>query len=144
MAAQSTGSVKVLVQPPNDSFEAIATARQGLAHRIGGGRGLTFALRPLLGGRTGGIAAGLLRAGLLPPPHEALRLDGCLLPQPLLEDPAALALTQAGQLPVDLHRDLRPPGSVHENQHGLFVTLGGAPRSACSMFTRTDCTSGGA
>ena len=37
-------------------------------------------------------------------------LDGHLLPQPLLEDPAPLARTQTGQLPVDLRRDLRPPG----------------------------------
>ncbi|MDQ1051970.1 hypothetical protein QFZ76_010295 [Streptomyces sp. V4I2] len=65
-------------------------ARQGLVHRVGGRRGLALVLRPLPGTRTGRIAAGLIRAGLLTPPRKVLRLDGRLLPQPLLEDLAAL------------------------------------------------------
>ncbi|WP_459248747.1 hypothetical protein [Streptomyces youssoufiensis] len=71
--------------------------------------------RPLPDNRTGGIAA-----GLLPPPDEVLRLDGHLLPKPLHEDAPTLALAQAGQLPVDLRRDLRAPGAV-EVDHGAAV-----------------------
>ncbi|MER8226364.1 hypothetical protein ABTZ58_38905 [Streptomyces sp. NPDC094143] len=95
---------------PNRLLLPAVLARQGLARRFGGRRLLALALRLLPGGRTGRLAAGLLHAGLLLPPCEAFRLDGHLLAQPLLEDPAALTGAQAGQLPLDLRRDLGPPG----------------------------------
>jgi transposase len=60
-----TAVVARLAQPGRLVLPAVL-AGQGLAHRVGGGLGLTFALRLLPGSRTGGIMAGLLRAGLLP------------------------------------------------------------------------------
>ncbi|MEU5161219.1 hypothetical protein AB0G74_16655 [Streptomyces sp. NPDC020875] len=39
-------------------------------------------------------------------PHEFLRLDSSVIAQPLLEDATTLTVGQAGQLPVDLGRDL--------------------------------------
>lgn len=53
----------------------------------------------------------------MPPPV------GRLLPQPLLEDPAAPALGQAGQLPVDLRRDLRPPGTPDVHHVAAVLAL---------------------
>ncbi|WP_171075634.1 hypothetical protein [Streptomyces sp. YIM 121038] len=63
-------------------------------------RGRTFGLRPLRRCHTGRIPAGLLRAGLLLPPGEVLRLASGVLAQPILADAPPLAVGQAGQLPV--------------------------------------------
>ncbi|URN10954.1 transposase [Streptomyces radiopugnans] len=69
----------------------------------------------------GGIAAGLLRAGLLTAPHEVLRLDGRLLAQPVLEDAPTLAVGEAGQLPIDLSCDLRSPGPPDVEEAGQVL-----------------------
>ncbi|GCD32903.1 hypothetical protein OEIGOIKO_00621 [Streptomyces chrestomyceticus JCM 4735] len=82
-----TAVVARLAQPGRPTAPAVL-ARQRLADHVGG-RGLTLAVRLLGCCHTDRIApgplrAGLLRAGLLLTPREALRLDGRVLAQPLL------------------------------------------------------------
>ncbi|WP_411142167.1 hypothetical protein [Streptomyces sp. x-80] len=108
-----------LAQPTGLLLPAVL-ARRRLTDRVGGGRGLSFALRPLLRGGTGLIAPGLLRAGLLPPPREVLRLDGGLLAQPFLKGLSALAVGQAGQLPAGLRAD---PGAAGPAQVDHVVAV---------------------
>lgn len=111
-----------LAQPGRLALAAVLT-RQRLAERGVGGRDLTLALVPLPRSRTGRTPPGLLGCGLLLPPHQVLRLDGSPRTQPLFEDLAALAVTQAGQLPVRLRRDPRPPGILQRALLGQVHTL---------------------
>ncbi|MFC9178921.1 MULTISPECIES: hypothetical protein, partial [unclassified Streptomyces] len=84
-----------------------ALARQRLAENVGGGRGLALVFRLLSGLRTGRLAPGPLSTILILAPGEILRLNGDPLAQPLREDAAALAVGQAGQLPVEDPSDHR-------------------------------------
>lgn len=68
--------------------------------------------------RVGRIAAGLLRAGLLAPLHQVLRLDGRLLAQPFLEDPVARAVRSSLAAPG------RPPQGSSPTGHAGCVPCG--------------------
>jgi hypothetical protein len=131
-----TAVVAHLAQSGRPDPPAVLT-RQGLADRFGGDHGRTFALRLLLGSRMSGVAAGLLRAGLLTAPHEVLRLDGRLLAQPVLEDAPTLAVGEAGQLPVDLGSDPGAAGAPDVEEAGQVLgcfTRGGPKHPTCQAL----------